>query len=1002
MSTGSEHDSGAKRDERRHEFRAGAVFYGGVSLAIYENGVARAFHDAATGAGLFGPLLELLETRFFVDVISGSSAGGINGLLLAASLERGYDFRKTKDLWRKHGGIESLLRPSDAEQPESLLQGETYYLDRLREAFDRICTSPEKVGPNVEPPHEIDVFVTGTDLAGSTSHFTDAFGNRVPTRTHRLVFHLQHRQGRKSLGYVRKVAPDEGRKDGVTEDTVATTKPERHLQADILASVARITSSFPGAFPPFTVQELRRVGPDRPAAVRHALERLCGKELGDDPELIDGGVLDNRPFGPLLDAVFHRMPFRGTQGVTRRLFYVDPDPEVFKPEARAKFTPLAVAVNSVVALPSYDSITADVDSVVTHNARMAHLKAARQRLARTDVSSDAETPLYRYALERELMGLLSGSEQPSPQDPDGVEQEHLARFAGSADKLRRLSVGYHLRRAVSLFYGYAAESGAPALTTDRDPERAYAVGRVVKALKLLRDVWASELQRAQRARERLGSKALWPSVGWRMQLLERYLSGSWVQQTPLTQIASEHLDSSTLSELALKARAWLAAEIAAEPADFVPAARSGAGAPSTPGLLELLEDHLVRVLGTRQQLDEFAGKDCSLYPLELASGTHELDEVQIIRISPNDPSLPLDENDAPIPGRAKLTGDELAHFSAFLRRDFRTNDVAWGHVDGIERIARALLDARDERNVRTAMQRAKARFAECAPAFAADALLARLETTAPRDAAGLAALKQTLVVLEGAVARCRAEGAALTDASWTAFLDAFITAAQTAAASEYIGVIHKDAVDQDREFNWPEAPALEPSSGSALARLVQLRRGDAQVLKALPPSIIVEYSSQAAILLWGMIEKSLAKPQLLAGARPYVLGALRVINAVAALIRTERRVAGLLLFGVFVGSLVLITSFWFGATAKVVVLGLLGVVFCALCAQLLLKQTLRIGLRLASATLLMLAVGWFVFTSKLTIVFPWSTEKHSLQLLDTDEGDVAQPSAAAPQPTASK
>jgi predicted acylesterase/phospholipase RssA len=1002
MSTGSEQTNGARRDDRRHEFRAGAVFYGGVSLAIYENGVARAFHDAATGAGLFGPLLDLIDTRFIVDVISGSSAGGINGLLLAASLERGYDFRKTANLWRNHGGIESLLRPTDAEEPESLLQGETYYLDRLREAFDKICTH-DKPKANVEQPHEIDVFVTGTDLAGSTRHFEDAFGNEVPTRTHRLVFHLQHRQGRKSLGYVRELRPGEGGRDGATEDTVASTKPERHLQADILASVARITSSFPGAFPPFTVQELRRVAPGRPEAVRYALQRLCGTDLSADPELIDGGVLDNRPFGPLLDAVFHRMPFPGTQGVTRRLFYVDPDPEVFKPEARDKFTPLAVAVNSVVALPSYDSITSDVDNVVTHNARMAHLKAARQRLAKAGVQPDADTPLYRYALERELMGLLSGSEQPSPQDPDGVEQDQLQRYAGSVEKLRSLSVGYHLRRAVSLFYGYAAESGDPALTTERDPEQAYAVGRVVKALKLLRDVWASELRRARRAYERDKSKAKWPSAAWRMHLLKRYLSGRWVwDQSPLSVLSAQHLESSTLSELALKARVMLRAEVSAEPAGFARLTESVAPERGAPSLLELLETHLEALLGGRRQLDEFAGKDSSLYPLELASGTHELDEIKIIRISPNDPTLPLDENDNPIPGRAKLTGDELAHFSAFLRRDFRTNDVAWGHVDGIERVARGLLDARDERGVRTAMQRAKARLQSSAQAFATDALLARLEGIAPRDAAGLMALRQTLMALEAAAGSCRAEGEALTDATWTAFIDAFITAAQTAAASEYVGVIHKDAVDQDREFNWPEAPALAPSSGSALQQLVALRRGDAPVLKALPPSIVVEYSSQAAILLWGMIEKSLSKPGLLAGARPYVLGALRVIYAVAALIRTERRVAALLLFGVFVGSLVLTTSFWFGATAKVVVLGLLGVVFCALCSQLLLKQRMRVGLRVASVTLLLVAVGWFVVTSKLTIVLPWSDDRYSLQLLQIGESSTALPAVSAPQPTASK
>ena len=46
------------------------------------------------------------------------------------------------------------------------------------------------------------MFVTGTDLSGSIGHFMDALGNPVQTKTHRLVFHLKHRNDRKSLGFV--------------------------------------------------------------------------------------------------------------------------------------------------------------------------------------------------------------------------------------------------------------------------------------------------------------------------------------------------------------------------------------------------------------------------------------------------------------------------------------------------------------------------------------------------------------------------------------------------------------------------------------------------------------------------------------------------------------------------------------------------------------------------------------------------------------------------------
>jgi len=196
---------------------------------------------------------------------------------------------------------------------------------------------------------------------------------------------------------------------------------------------------------------------------------------------------------------------------------------------------------------------------------------------------------------------------------------------------------------------------------------------------------------------------------------------------------------------------------------------------------------------------------------------------------------------------------------------------------------------------------------------------------------------------------------------------------------------------------------------------VELRRGDAPVLKALPPSIIVEYASQAAILLWGMIERSIAKSvktsdadkessggPLLAAARPYVIGPLNIIHTVAALIRIQRRVAELLLFGTFVGSLGLMASILFGAPAKVVLLGLLGILICGFWAQIVLSKGWRSGLKLSSAGLALATLIWFVITAELTVVLPWSTKRYSLSVLDRTDNDVAQPATSAQLPTASK
>ncbi len=76
------------------EVRIALVLYGEVSLAIYENGVVRCFWDLVRGSGIYKPELDLLDADAVVDVVAGTSAGGINGLMLSAALENVTNFSK--------------------------------------------------------------------------------------------------------------------------------------------------------------------------------------------------------------------------------------------------------------------------------------------------------------------------------------------------------------------------------------------------------------------------------------------------------------------------------------------------------------------------------------------------------------------------------------------------------------------------------------------------------------------------------------------------------------------------------------------------------------------------------------------------------------------------------------------------------------------------------------------------------------------------------------------
>ena len=179
------------------EVRFAVVMYGGSSLAIYINGVAqellrlvratapevggaskahfadeelsgpervyrrlgrllrrqRSPSDKADGkAGNSGPI----RTRFVVDILTGTSAGGINAVFLAKALANNQDMDKLKNLWVTEGDIGVLINDSesytglnfaltdDKGEPWSLLNSRRMYRALLKacEEWTRIKNRP--------------------------------------------------------------------------------------------------------------------------------------------------------------------------------------------------------------------------------------------------------------------------------------------------------------------------------------------------------------------------------------------------------------------------------------------------------------------------------------------------------------------------------------------------------------------------------------------------------------------------------------------------------------------------------------------------------------------------------------------------------------------------------------------------------------------------------------------------------------------------------------------
>src|SRR5262245_44358780 len=152
------------------EVRLGLVLYGGVSLAIYINGVVREFFDAVQGRGVYKLLKVLADCDVVVDVISGTSAGGINGILLSYALCNQRDFAETAALWRRDGGIRQLLRDpqSAADSWSSMLDSENYYQPAIEAALRYMPVYQTEAGEEPSRVGELDLYITGTDVDGTS------------------------------------------------------------------------------------------------------------------------------------------------------------------------------------------------------------------------------------------------------------------------------------------------------------------------------------------------------------------------------------------------------------------------------------------------------------------------------------------------------------------------------------------------------------------------------------------------------------------------------------------------------------------------------------------------------------------------------------------------------------------------------------------------------------------------------------------------------------------
>jgi len=474
------------------EVRFAIVMYGGVSLAIYINGIAQELlrlvratarkppADLTGTERIYRKVSYLLDdesltmdqldqasvdtnslppTRFVVDILSGTSAGGINGIFLAKALANGQNMDELKNLWVTEGDIETLIndrrsieKPLELQDPPtSLLNSERMYF-KLLQAFDGMDKAVPSRKEIDESPFvdELDLFVTSTDLQGVVLPIRLS-DDLVYERRHRNVMHFVYSEPSVSGEQTRN-------------DFFATYNP-------FLAFAARCTSSFPFAFEPMCLtdtdsllKKLRRNNGDADCSATSPLWQRFYRDYLDPRGVStvpfpkrafgDGGYLDNKPFSYATEALMNR---NADVPVDRKLIYIEPSPEHPEDDVESDQKPDAVenVMSALLTLPRYETIREDLERVKERNRLIDRVNSITAGVDRdadaVRVQMAGKAPANDYESWKEL-----GALAPPPAETDWGKDFVLDQNAGDldlADMIKRKGrayAGYHRLRISSV------------------------------------------------------------------------------------------------------------------------------------------------------------------------------------------------------------------------------------------------------------------------------------------------------------------------------------------------------------------------------------------------------------------------------------------------------------------------------------------------------------------------------------------------------------------------
>ncbi|WP_294265197.1 patatin-like protein [uncultured Sphingomonas sp.] len=716
---------------RDKELRLALVCYGGISLAVYMHGItkelwrllsaSRAFcaGDPASGGsqGIYRAMFEEIaeasgvRLRVLTDILAGASAGGINSVFLARAIDTGESLDPLTDLWLRDADVERLIDPAQApghamtkfwarplawmaagsgnlidETVEAAARDEVRAkLDHfvrsrwfeppfggerlcnlILDAFDAMAAAP--AGPRLLPGGQpLDLFVTVTDFAGHPERLRLNSPAEVVETEHRLVLSFSS-QGRPG---------------------------ERLAEAPDLTFAARATSSFPGAFPPFTVAELDRVmaaresqWPTRDAFLGRAMPRHASARGAERAVLIDGSVLANAPFRPAIAALRER-PAR--RQIDRRFVFIDPAPGfAFALNGEIDGVPgfFQTLIGALSEIPRQQPIRDSLEALSARSARIERMNAILDQL-RGEVEGQVEglfgytflldypTPKRLAAWRRraqaaaatragygqaaygilKLEGVIDRTAQLLSQlaGRDGPEPQRRIREAVAAAARER--------GAYEIGTAHAGGAGAAAIAF----LRAFDIGFRIRRLRLL--VRRIGEQDGDHDRSDLSEvrEAAYTA-------LSAYLEAQRAETHAGLRDVARRLPADAGAALDALDAALNLTQLDAETDAALAKALSGLSR-------DLKRPLLLAYLG-------FPFFDIATLPLLQGEGLDEFDPVRVDRISPDDATA-IREGGAD----ACLKGTQFHNFGAFFSRAYRENDYLWGRLHGAERLVDIVLSS---------------------------------------------------------------------------------------------------------------------------------------------------------------------------------------------------------------------------------------------------------------------------------------------------------------------